>query len=180
MIHKYNYKMPNYQNGKIYKICSHNTNEIYIGSTCQSINKRMSNHRYDYNKHLKGGKKETTSYEILKHKDAYIELIELYPCNNSKELSKREGYFIKTLKSINRCVAGQTKKEYYEKNKIKIDKYQKEYMKEYSKKHIMDKKKYDKLRTSISYNCECGGKYRANSKKRHERSDKHNNYVLSL
>ena len=34
-----------YQNGKIYKIWSMETDEIYVGSTCQPLHKRMYDHR---------------------------------------------------------------------------------------------------------------------------------------
>ena len=35
----------NYQDGKIYKILNSETSDIYVGSTCQRLAKRMMNHR---------------------------------------------------------------------------------------------------------------------------------------
>ncbi len=37
--------MPNYANGKIYTIRFHNSNEIYIGSTTQSLPVRFGGHK---------------------------------------------------------------------------------------------------------------------------------------
>jgi hypothetical protein len=73
--------MPNYQNGKIYQIWSPQTDQVYIGSTIQSLCKRMVEHRCQ---HL-------TSHKILQYDDAKIELIECFPCDNKMELNKREG-----------------------------------------------------------------------------------------
>jgi len=38
-------QMPNYANGKIYTIRFHNSNEIYIGSTTQSLAVRFGGHK---------------------------------------------------------------------------------------------------------------------------------------
>jgi predicted GIY-YIG superfamily endonuclease len=46
--------MPNYQNGKIYKICSSLTDKIYIGSTTNYLVRRMSDHRSKYIRKKKG------------------------------------------------------------------------------------------------------------------------------
>ena len=43
--------MPNYQNGKIYKIHSYQTDDIYIGSTTNTLSRRFSEHKY---RNLKG------------------------------------------------------------------------------------------------------------------------------
>ena len=36
--------MEQYENGKIYKICSFKTDKIYIGSTCATLEKRLKEH----------------------------------------------------------------------------------------------------------------------------------------
>ena len=67
---------PNYNDSKIYAIRSHQTNDVYIGSTVERLSARMSKHRYDYKKFSAGeGMNYVSSYEILKYPDAYIELI---------------------------------------------------------------------------------------------------------
>jgi len=124
-----------YKNGKIYAIRSHQTDEIYIGSTTQSLSKRFSNHKSKYKLYLDGNlKKYLTSSKILQYDDAYIELFEEYPCDNKIMLNKREGEIIRLNNCVNKCIAGQTskeqKREYYEKNKDKMREKQKEYWKQ--------------------------------------------------
>ena len=83
--------MPNYQNGKLYTIRSHQTDKVYVGSTVQELSVRMAGHRSDFKGYTKGGTNYVTSFELLKYNDAYIELIELYPCNSKVELDRGEG-----------------------------------------------------------------------------------------
>jgi len=113
----------NYQNGKIYKITSSQTDLIYVGSTIQSLDDRFKKHKNNF----KNNNSSITSKEILKYDDAKIELIEFYPCNSEEELYKREGEYIKTLNCVNRKVEGRDPKEYYEENKEKMKEYQKKY-----------------------------------------------------
>ena len=60
--------MVNFANSKIYAIRSHQTEKIYIGSTTQSLSRRLSEHTSKYRKWVAdNNKKEYTSCEILKH-----------------------------------------------------------------------------------------------------------------
>jgi len=108
--------MPNYQNGKIYKIESPQTDQIYIGSTTQKLCDRMTNHRSDF----KCRKGNCTSFKILEYGDAKIYLIELFPCNSKEELEAREGYWQKEMRGkgllINKLTAGKCDKKEYNKN----------------------------------------------------------------
>lgn len=149
--------MPDYKLSKIYAIRSHQTDQIYIGATVQSLAVRFAEHKKPTNK--------SNSKEILKYEDAYIELIEEYPCENKEQLSKKEGEHIRANNCVNKCIAGRTSKEYrkdnqehlnekrkewlennqerfneknkeyYQKNKDKIKDYQKQYQKEYYQKN---------------------------------------------
>jgi hypothetical protein len=106
--------MPNYQNGKIYKIVDRTNDNIYVGSTVSTLlSQRLSKHKSDYNcwssKNINKG--YLTSYEIIKNNDFYIELIELYPCSCVDELRQREGYYIKLLECVNKNIAGRNKKD---------------------------------------------------------------------
>ena len=62
-----------------------------------------------------------------------LELYENYPCNNKKELERREGEIIRQFKAdinynvINKAIAGRTHKEYTEDNKDKILEQKKQY-----------------------------------------------------
>lgn len=130
--------MPNYQNGKIYAIRSYKTDDIYIGSTIMTLSKRMAKHRVM--------KTFVSSQLILEHGDAYIELIELCPCNSKEELEKREGELIRaTPNTVNMKIAGRTRDEYYADNREVIIEKKKVYAVE-NKEHIKEyKKEYHEL-----------------------------------
>ncbi len=120
--------MPDYKKGKIYCIRSYETDEIYIGSTIERLARRMAGHRAKYKRFLQGKhKRYTTSFKILEHKDAYIELIINCPCNNKEELHRTEGKYIRERDCVNRCVAGRTQKQYKHDHKERIALYQKTY-----------------------------------------------------
>ena len=102
--------MPNYQEGKIYKIYNTINDDIYIGSTSQKLCERMRQHRNDY--------KSSPRFNMLIYKairehgveNFYIELIDKYPCNDKDELRKTEGEYMRELKpSLNTQIAGRTK-----------------------------------------------------------------------
>ena len=85
--------MPNFQNGKVYMIRSVSRQDlIYIGSTTQNLSKRMVGHRAPSNK--------CTSREIIAIGDAYIELIENFPCNNKDELNSCENRHLRSLQNV--------------------------------------------------------------------------------
>ena len=134
-------KTRNYQNGKIYCIRNTQNDEVYVGSTCQSLSQRMTQHRADY-KTIKGQR-----MKIYKHmfeygiENYYIELLEEYPCENIEQLRKREGQFIRELDaSLNTLVAGRNQKEYYKDNKEMRAQRDKEYYDKNTDK-IKEKKK---------------------------------------
>jgi hypothetical protein len=124
--------MPDYQNGKIYKIIG--GDECYVGSTTTSLAKRFSSHKRDMD----------TTAKLLFDKygieNCKIELIELFPCQTRIDLNKREGIWIIQLKSVNRCIAGRTPKETQHANYIK----NKEHKKKYRDEHKEDNKEYHK------------------------------------
>ena len=83
-------KPRNYQNGKIYCIRDHIDGQIYVGSTCQSLSKRMAYHRQDAKK---ANRQNTLIYPLMLNyglEQFYIELVEEYPCENSNQLEKEK------------------------------------------------------------------------------------------
>ena len=102
------------QNSKIYKILNSIDDEVYVGSTVESLSRRMAKHRAkcNINPHYK-------IYEhMAKHgkEHFYIELIALYPCETKEELVAKEGEWIRKIGTLNQKVAGRTSKEWYEDN----------------------------------------------------------------
>jgi hypothetical protein len=140
--------MTDYTKGKIYSIRSSMTDKIYIGSTTQTLCRRLSDHRKDYNKFKKGCFNYISSFDLLKLDDHYIELLELFPCTIKSELRRKEGQIIREYMErklcVNRYIAGNTKKESnklsYEKNKEKIL----EQCKQYRQKNQQKKANTDK------------------------------------
>jgi hypothetical protein len=131
--------MTDYSNAKIYCIKSSQTEEVYYGSTCQALNDRFRNHRIDFKNNV-----NITSKQILQYEDAYIELVEEFPCNSKDELYIRERYYIENNLCVNKCIPGRTKKDsdkaYYEVNKEKII----ERNKAHYQANKQKKKEYDK------------------------------------
>ena len=82
--------MPNYKNGKVYKLVNNIDNLIYIGSTTCRLSTRMALHR------LHAKKNYTTN--LYKHMNKLginnfkIILIEYCSCNSKDELLRRERY----------------------------------------------------------------------------------------
>jgi hypothetical protein len=145
-----------YQRGKIYTIRSHKTPLIYVGSTCQKyLSSRMTDHRGKFKAYKNGKANYRSSFDIIEiDENCYIELYEDYPCNNRRELEKREGEVIRSLDCCNKNVVGRTKKEYY-------------------KQYYVNNKEKITARDSQKYQCECGGKYIHQHKARHMKSKKH-------
>ena len=166
--------MNKYQKGKIYKLIDRENNNQYIGSTIRSLNERLDNHRYKYRLFLKNKHHYVSSFDILKGGNYKIKLIENYPCNNKKELLRREGYYIRQLECVNRDIAGRTRKEYINDNREKIRLYDKKKRQSPSykeKKRKWDRKYREKNKDKLR---EKKKKYRENNKdKIREKSKKY-------
>ena len=111
--------MPNYQNGKIYKLWSPQGDDIYIGSTTLSLSRRKVQHVFEFKK----GKGISSKLLFEKYNDVRIELLEECPCENKEQLVRKEGEYIRNNICVNKIIAGRTGKEYYEDNKEKIIEY---------------------------------------------------------
>jgi hypothetical protein len=108
-----------YKRGMVYTIRNINDETmIYVGSTINNLSKRLSRHK----SHCKNGK-SCSLYDCIDNNDWtnwYIELYENYPCNNKKELNRREGQVIREIGSINKNVSGRTRREWVEDNVHKV------------------------------------------------------------
>ena len=162
-----NMDLNKYQHGKIYKLTSSETTDIYIGSTTKPLCKRLQKHKCDY-KGYREGRDDfhyVTSFDLVKYVNCTIEIIKEYPCDNKHELEREEGMYQRKMKCVNMRIAGRTDKEYRDDNKELRNENQKIYYKNNLEKY---KKK------SI---CECGGKYSYHHKSRHEKSKTHQDYI---
>ena len=128
-----------YKRGQIYTIrCKYDDDMIYVGSTINTLAKRMGDHRKT------SVKRATSLYHVVQGDwdNWYIELHENYSCNNKQELLKREGQVIREIGTINRYVAGRTRKEYLEENKDNITEKKKLYYQNNRDKMLEQKKEY--------------------------------------
>jgi GIY-YIG catalytic domain len=117
--------MPDYSQGKIYKIISEKINEIYIGSTTMKyLSKRLATHLYQV-KFPEKYRMENVN-KILKYGDSKIILLEEFPCNTKDELFAREQYWIDKNKNL--CIN--------KLNCVPVSEYSKKYG------HINKKKKF--------------------------------------
>jgi len=193
--------MPDYSKGKIYAIRSHQTEQIYIGSTVQTLAQRLGKHRCKYKQYSNTGKYNyVTSFDILKYDDHYIELLEMCPCTCRAELHRREGQLIREHNNcVNKHIAGQTQKEHYSENKericARVRKYASEnkemiadknreyyhnnkqklcdYQKQHREKNREKLLEYDRKRNSKKTTCPCGTTFSSRQLKRHQKSKKH-------
>ena len=93
---------------------------FYVGSTCQPLNKRKWEHIGKYKLFLDGKHDYTTSFDIIKLGEYYIELLEEFPCENREQLLKREGELIRSMPNCcNKIISGRNIKEWRKDNKNK-------------------------------------------------------------
>ena len=166
-------------NGKIYTIRHPETDKYYIGSTTQSLSKRLAKHKSNLNNKYVSASKLLFDLGV---DDCYIELLENYPCNTKEELNKKEGELIRLHKdnTVNKRIEGRTLKEYRTENKEIIKDRKKQY-REANKEQIIEKKKvyYQANKEHILnlqkqlYTCDCGATIRHCEKPRHNKSKKH-------
>ena len=195
--------MNRYEKGQIYKIVDAGFNMCYIGSTTEPLSKRMERHRNYYKKYLETGKVDTRVRLIFDKygvENCKIILITDYPCNNKKELLRKEGEYIQSMECVNKCVAGRTPQEYkelykeyfkqkqqerYERDKETIKQKSIEYWHKnkeqknaYQKQHYQEyKDEINRKRRENMFVCDCGVSCVNCQKQRHFRSQKHKDWL---
>lgn len=170
--------MVNFANGKIYSIRSRSQPDlVYVGSTAQkTLAVRFGGHKRDFTRWKNGCKSYCTSCKILEIGDAYIELIEYYPCETRAELNRREGEVQREIECVNKYVAGRTQKEWFQANKEHISKYRAQYRqanKEQLSKYGAQYRQANKERITKKTTCKCGAVVRYDCLTRHKKSKKH-------
>ena len=132
-----------YEKGKIYQIVDVGYKKCYIGSTCESLSRRMTRHKAKYQQYLNGSSNNTRSFELFDEfgfDNCKIELIEYYPCSTKEELHRREGVFIKQTECVNKLIAGRTQREWINDNKEHLSAYNKQH-REIMKEHYQEYQK---------------------------------------
>ena len=87
--------MPDFSKGKIYKLISNKSSDVYIGSCLVDLSKRLYGHK---------SKSNTAVSKSMFVDDAIISivLIEDYACYNKNQLKARELHYITTINCINK------------------------------------------------------------------------------
>ena len=157
--------MVDYSKAKIYQVLNDLDDDVYIGSTCQSLSMRMVGHRKARTSTKHKNYKLYRKMNEIGVEHFYIELIKETPCDNKEQLRAIEGEYIRQSGTLNSQIAGRTRKEWqdehierksqqnkinYQNNKPKVLERQKEYREnnpeEYKK---QNKKSYEKRMAKI-------------------------------
>jgi hypothetical protein len=141
----------NFQNAKVYKITNDYNNDIYVGSTCNTLIKRFSYHKNDCKKERV---QNMPLYALMKQigfQRFRIQLIENVECEDKYMLRQREGHWIRAIGTLNMKIEGRTEKEWRKDNVEKLKMYdakrdQSEQRKEYKKTYREDNQEYFKLK----------------------------------
>jgi len=152
---------------KIYKIIDNTNDNVYIGSTCCSLKRRLSVHKSLYKMFLKGLYNNVRSFDIIKNDDYKIELLEDCNIKTKHELLVRERFYIENNNCLNKCIPGRSIKEW------RIDN------KDYHKQYRIDNKDKLDIQTNEKFDCECGGKFTRRNKARHIKSTRHQKFIKS-
>jgi len=189
--------MPNYKEGKIYKIKCNETGEQYFGSTTGSLRVRLNCH-----KSKTKSKKQCMSRQIINRGNFQIELVENYSCETKHELHKRERFYIDNNECVNRIIPTRTQKEYRELHKEKLKECKRTYEKEHRQERNIYKNNYYKAnedyrektkarasqyyeqnkekvleRLRVRYVCCCGKEGLVQHKIRHEKTKRHQDFI---
>ena len=173
--------MPDYKNGKIYKIECQETNRIYIGSTCQpTVAGRLRGHIQLLQRYKKGGGNYTSSFSILETGNYKCLLVCNYPCDTKDELTTKEAEYIRQYKNddiyecVNMCIPSRLCNEYLTDKKG----YFRQYYEDNKDSMLQQQKQYRQTGKAKEFRnelhaCDCGSKYTMQHKARHEKTKKH-------
>ena len=189
--------MPDYKEGKIYKIKCNETGEQYFGSTTGSLQVRLNSHKSQTK-----CKNQCMSRQIINRGNFQIELVENYSCETSHELHKRERFYIDNNECINHVIPTRTAKEYRQLHKEKFNECNRIWLKEHRQerntwqnnlyKTNEDYREKSKVRASeyyeqnkkkilermlVRYVCCCGAEGSVSNKLRHEKTQRHQKFI---
>jgi len=173
--------MPDYNKAKIYRISAGDL--TYYGSTTQPLCNRMGSHRDDF----RTGKGCASALVLQQDPEAKIVLVEDFPCENREQLNAREQHYIETQPCVNKYKAytGLTEAEYNaqyrqenaEAIKARMSQYRQENA-EAIKAYQAQYRQENAERINQKHTCECGGCYIRHNKAKHERTKKHQEWLV--
>jgi len=185
--------MPDFQNAKIYQIWTPGRPDLlpYIGSTTQTLAKRIGGHRRSYKRKQNGKGDDRASFIHIAEEGHRIELIREFPCENRQELLREEGREMRSRECCNKRIAGRTRAEYREEHKDAAAEWRDEnredlrakarafYALHRDRMNAGNRAYRNKHKDAISararekITCPCGSSISRGSKAKHQRSAKH-------
>ena len=170
-----------YKTGRVYKIMyigNENVSITYVGSTFNTLRDRKQGHKDNFKKWDNDSKNKCLTifpyYQQLGIDNFKILLIKEYQVVDRNHLLALEQLWMNKINCINNQKAFQPlKREHITQYRDKRKDTTKTYNKQYSQANK------DKLaeQARIKYTCQCGGKYTKHHKARHEKTNKHQNYL---
>lgn len=163
--------------GKIYEITSDQSEGRYIGSTMKKyLSSRFAEHKANYKEYQNGGK-YLSSFDILKHDDATITLLEEFEYDTKANLKEREREWIEANDdTVNRYKPIRTKEDVHAAQRIATKTYRENHKEKVAKANLeWCRKNKEKLyaKRAVLVMCECGRQYTNGHKSRHEKSSTH-------
>lgn len=158
--------------GIIYIIRSPNHSDVYIGSTTQTIQARFREHMASWTNWIQSKSTKFVSvFDVLKRGDAYIEVLQHWPCVSRAELESREGYWQTRLTCVNARIMGRSKKE------SSAISYRKHRASRLARVHAY--KLANAAKINAHNDCGCGGHYITKHAARHRGSHAHKAWILN-
>ena len=185
-----------YDKAKIYQIVNDISDDIYIGSTCQPLSKRMAEHRASMRSNRDKNVKLYQKMNEIGVEHFRIELIKECHCENIEQLRAIEGKYIREMGTLNRQVAGRTHSEYckefkerYEPTKQNYRENNRDLLNEKNRTYYNDRKeeicekhrqKYNEM-TRVKIICDvCGGVHNKKNTPKHIRTKKHQEAINNI
>jgi hypothetical protein len=94
--------------GRLYRISAPGCELVYVGSTKTTLAARLCYHRRDYRGFLRGKYPYVSSFHVLEHPGATIDLLEESEFHDMQQFREREAYWIQRLPSCNRNTPGRS------------------------------------------------------------------------
>jgi hypothetical protein len=158
----------------IYKLCSDNCDDSYIGST-RNITQRKKSHKSNCN-NPKSKEYNQKNYQTIRDNGGWDEW-RLCPIELMKNTTKFEAECqeevvrmrLKAMLNSQKASCGGVSKQLYDKQHYEENKEHKKKYRENNKQKICEK-----------FDCECGGRFTHGDKSKHFKTQKHQKYVDSL
>lgn len=153
--------------GYIYSISNEDKSIVYIGSTSLTIKERWRSHKKDYNAWLRNKRSSCAIYHYFKQhgiENFSISLISEHDVESKDQLREFEQLVIDRTENIcNERNSFRTREEYLRQRRAEYQRL----------------KETANARRAERIQCGCGMEHRRGDKARHERSQKHQNWLLN-